>query len=168
MPAGHAPHCPTGGGVMTVSAGFSVHPASARLIHRVTRATSLVIEPAPLACGPCNQPRKKLVPPARRRDTRPSQRCNANYGVTVIAAVPLFPSLVAVIVADPGPTPLTRPVWSTVATLGSLVDQVITRPPSALPFASRVVAVSCTVEFTGTVWPTTRSPRCSTFPQADR
>src|SRR5213596_2020107 len=36
--------------------------------------------------------------------------------VTVMAAVPLFPSLVALIVMEPGVTPLTRPLVLTVAT----------------------------------------------------
>src|SRR5436309_4242234 len=64
---------------------------------------------------------------------------------TVIAAVPLFPSLVAVIVADPTATAVTRPLADTVATAGALLDQVTSRPVSTLPAESFVVAVSCTV-----------------------
>ena len=64
-------------------------------------------------------------------------------GFTVIADVPLFPSLVAVIVAEPGATAVTRPFASTVATPGALVVQLIVRPESGLPFASSGVAVSC-------------------------
>src|SRR3990172_9425453 len=66
-------------------------------------------------------------------------------------AVPLFPSLVAVIVADPSPAPVTRPAADTVATWGASVSQVTVRPGSALPAASLVVAVSCTVPPTGTL-----------------
>src|SRR5438477_160148 len=65
--------------------------------------------------------------------------------VTVMDDVPLFPSLVAVIVADPGVTPETSPALLTVATDVLLLDQVTVRPESAAPFASLGVAVSCTV-----------------------
>src|SRR5436190_1469948 len=50
--------------------------------------------------------------------------------VTVIAAVPLLPSLVAVIVADPASTAVTRPVALTVATPGALLAQFTERPSS--------------------------------------
>ena len=60
-------------------------------------------------------------------------------------AVPLCPSLVAVIVAEPAATPLTSPVPLTVATDVLLLAQVTARPDSGLPLASFGVAVSCTV-----------------------
>jgi len=63
----------------------------------------------------------------------------------VIAAVPFFPSLVAVMVAEPAATPLTSPVPLTVATAVLLLPHVTTRPDSAFPLASRGVAVNCTV-----------------------
>src|SRR5213593_330968 len=52
------------------------------------------------------------------------------YGswVTVMTAVPLCPSLVAVIVADPAAAPVTSPLELTVATEALLLDQVIARP----------------------------------------
>src|SRR5213596_3186540 len=65
-------------------------------------------------------------------------------GVTVIAAGPLCPSLVAVIVAEPAAAPLTRPLLLTVATAVLLLDHVTLRPDSRFPFASLSVAVSCT------------------------
>src|SRR5438046_1880423 len=65
--------------------------------------------------------------------------------VTVMLALPLCPSLVAVIVAEPAVTPLTSPLPFTVATDVLLLDQVTTRPVSGLPLASFGVAVSCTV-----------------------
>ncbi len=68
--------------------------------------------------------------------------------VTVIADVPLLPSLVAVIVAVPAATPVTRPVAFTVATVGSLEPHVTTRPVSVPPIESLVVAVSCVVAVT--------------------
>src|SRR5205823_1645170 len=64
---------------------------------------------------------------------------------TVIAAVPLFPSLVAVSVAAPTATPVACPAPFTVATAGLLLDQVTVRPPSGLPNASRVIAAYCAV-----------------------
>jgi len=59
---------------------------------------------------------------------------------TVIAAVPLWPSLVAVIVAEPVTTAVTRPLASTVATAVLLLDHVTTRPVSVLPVESLVTA----------------------------
>src|SRR3989442_3792859 len=65
---------------------------------------------------------------------------------TVTAELPLFPSLVAVMVTGPpAALPVTRPFASTVARLASLVTHVMVRPVSALPAASFGVAVSCTV-----------------------
>src|SRR5881396_401991 len=75
----------------------------------------------------------------------------ADGGVTVMAAVPLCPSLVAVIVAEPATTPVTSPLELTVTTAVLLLDHVIVRPDSALPFASFGVAVSWTVLPAGTL-----------------
>src|SRR5213593_3549839 len=72
-------------------------------------------------------------------------------GVTVTLDVPLFPSLVAVIVAEPVTTPVTSPLPFTVATAVLLLDQVTTRPGRGFPFASFGVAVSCTVSPTCTL-----------------
>src|SRR5439155_531641 len=69
---------------------------------------------------------------------------------TVTAAVPLCPSLVAVIVAAPAATPVTSPVEDTVATAGVPDAQVTDRPESTLPAASFRVVVSCTVAPTST------------------
>src|SRR5207245_2032131 len=55
---------------------------------------------------------------------------------TVTAAVPLCPSLVAVIVAAPTATPVTSPVADTVAIAAFELAQLITRPLSTLPAAS--------------------------------
>src|SRR3989442_7200551 len=71
--------------------------------------------------------------------------------VTVIAAVPLLLSLVAVIVADPAATPATSPLPFTVATAELLLAQVTIRPASGVPLASLGVAVSCSVCPTGTL-----------------
>src|SRR5437867_9867631 len=65
--------------------------------------------------------------------------------VTVTAALPTLPSLVAVIVADPAALLVTRPLGLTVATAVSLLAHVSARPVNALPAESFGVAVSCTV-----------------------
>jgi hypothetical protein len=65
--------------------------------------------------------------------------------VTVMEDVPVFVSLVAVIVAVPAPTAVTRPFASTVAAETLLEAQVTRRPVSTVPFASLVTAVSCCV-----------------------
>src|SRR5689334_24095499 len=66
-------------------------------------------------------------------------------GVTVIADVPVLPSLVAVIVAEPAALAVTSPVELTLAALLLLEDHVTTRPVRMLPLASLSVAVSWTV-----------------------
>src|SRR5881409_1476237 len=78
--------------------------------------------------------------------------CDVPGGVTVIADVPLWPSLVAVIVTGPpAATPLTSPLPFTLAIALLLDRQVTTRPVNGLPFASLGVAVSCNVLPTATL-----------------
>jgi hypothetical protein len=62
--------------------------------------------------------------------------------LTVIAAVPVFVSLNAVIVALPAAIAVTRPEPETVLMPVLLELQVITRPVTTLLLASRVVAES--------------------------
>src|SRR5690348_1396634 len=71
--------------------------------------------------------------------------------LTVMAARSLTPSLVAITAADPMATPVTRPFGSGVATAALSLVQVIGCPVSALPFASRIVADSCSVPPTARV-----------------
>ncbi|HKR09470.1 MAG TPA: hypothetical protein VJS39_09795 [Gemmatimonadaceae bacterium] len=66
-------------------------------------------------------------------------------GVTVRVALPVLPSLVAVIFAVPGATAVTTPVADTVAIAELSELQVIMRPDSTLPAPSRSVAVACEV-----------------------
>jgi hypothetical protein len=66
----------------------------------------------------------------------------AGPGVTVMPAVPIWPSLVAVMVVDPSDTPVTNPLPLTLATEGDPLDQVILRPGSWAPAASLGMAVS--------------------------
>src|SRR6266540_2004013 len=63
---------------------------------------------------------------------------------TVTAALPLWPSLVAVIVAEPAVTPVTRPLALTVAT-ALLPLAHVTWLDSGLPLVSMTVAPSWTV-----------------------
>jgi hypothetical protein len=65
--------------------------------------------------------------------------------VAVTVALPIWPSLVAVIDTFPAATAVTRPDAKTVATAVLLEFQPITRPVSTLLLASRVTAESCTV-----------------------
>jgi hypothetical protein len=63
--------------------------------------------------------------------------------MTVIDAVPFFPSLVAVIVTGPPTTsPDTNPLADTLAIAELLDDQLTARPVSGFPAPSRTVAVS--------------------------
>src|SRR6266550_3416468 len=71
--------------------------------------------------------------------------------VTVMAAVPLCPSLVAVIVAGPAAKAVTRPLLLTVATEVLELVQVTVHPVRMLPLASRSVAVSWSVCPAGTL-----------------
>ena len=61
--------------------------------------------------------------------------------VTVTLEVPVFPSLVAVIVVVPGVSPVTIPACETLATSGLLDVHETARPVSVVPFASFIVAV---------------------------
>jgi hypothetical protein len=63
-------------------------------------------------------------------------------GTTVIEDVPVFPSLVAVIVALPSAREVTRPLAETVAIDGALDDHVTVRPLRTLLLASLVSAAS--------------------------
>jgi hypothetical protein len=64
---------------------------------------------------------------------------------TVIVLVPLFVSLVAVMIAVPGATAVTNPLDETVATAVLLELHVTTRSVTIVPVESRTVAVSATV-----------------------
>jgi hypothetical protein len=65
--------------------------------------------------------------------------------VTVISDVPVFVSLVAVMVVLPAPTAVTRPFPSTVAAAGLPEVHAIDRPVSTVPLVSLRTAVSCWV-----------------------
>src|ERR1041384_1662809 len=65
--------------------------------------------------------------------------------VTVMDAVPFFPAVVALMVAEPVLMPITSPLADTVATPLLLLDQVKVGPEMGLPLASLATAASCTV-----------------------
>jgi len=62
--------------------------------------------------------------------------------VTLTLALPVTPSLVAVIVADPTESAVTRPVVVTDATVAALDAQLIVRPVKTFPEASLSVAAN--------------------------
>src|SRR5437764_9359488 len=96
---------------------------------------------------------RRLAPPRPAAVVVPNPIAPGNTGNgpedavrTVIDAVPLLPSLVAVIVTGPpAATPVTSPLPFTLAIVLSLDVQVITRPVNGLPLASLGVALSCTI-----------------------
>src|SRR5438128_12234973 len=71
--------------------------------------------------------------------------------VTVSVAIPLFPSLVAVIVVVPASNADTKPPADTVATFSAVDVHVTVRPVKTAPLASRSVAVNCCVPPTVTL-----------------
>src|SRR2546430_14514242 len=81
----------------------------------------------------------------------PASTGGPELGCTVTVDVPLFPELVAVILAVPADTPTTEPWLLTVATLVALLAQLIAAPSTGLPFASLAVATSCTIPYAGIV-----------------
>ena len=86
-----------------------------------------------------------VIPTTRLAEDGVTVTVLTGASVTVIEDVPVFVSLVAVIVVAPAPTAVTRPFPSTVAAAGSLEVQVTVRPVSTFPFASLVTEVSCCV-----------------------
>src|SRR2546428_13081904 len=81
---------------------------------------------------------QSAMSPAPTRTGGPDAAC------TVTVDVPVFPWLVAVMLAVPCATPTTYPRVLTPATPGALLAQAIVAPPTAFPFESFGVAVSCT------------------------
>jgi len=71
-------------------------------------------------------PQQKAAPPGVRPQVvaPPALSDTKLTVITVIAAVPLTPAAVAVIVADPDPTPVKNPDPETVATPGLSLDQL--------------------------------------------
>jgi methyl coenzyme M reductase subunit C len=68
----------------------------------------------------------------------------AGGALTVRTTLPDFPSVAAVIVAEPGETPVTTPVGPIDATLIADDVHVSVRSVTRLPSRSRTVVLSCT------------------------
>jgi hypothetical protein len=75
-------------------------------------------------------------------DARETVTIATGTGTTVIEEAPVLPSLVAVIVALPSATAVTRPLAETVAIDGALDDHATVRPLRTLLLASLVSAAS--------------------------
>src|SRR5436190_2876728 len=114
-------------------------------------ATGTVLEVEPI--GPL--PQQYAVPfRVSRQVPRPPALSDWDTCAIVITLMParsLVPWLEAVISADPVATAVTSPCASTVDTAVLPLDQVTVRPSTTLPFASRIVAVSCTFPPTASV-----------------
>jgi hypothetical protein len=130
-------------------------------LHPGGNATKLVAEPPPIVHPAGNATKLVAEPPPTDHPeyllgklTKPAETSmlTANGApATLIAAVPVLPSLVAVIVTGPpAAMPVTSPVDETVA-IAPLLVHVTSRPVSTFPAASVVVAVSCTVAPTTTI-----------------
>jgi len=106
------------------------------LVHVTGRAVSgLPAESCGVAVS-CN-----VCPTGRLADAGETRTEATGTIATLIVAVAVLLSLVAVIVTEPWVTPPTCPLLLTVATLGLLLAQVTGRPVSVLPAESLVVAV---------------------------
>jgi hypothetical protein len=66
-------------------------------------------------------------------------------GLIVSVALPVFPSLMAMICTEPGATAVTTPAADTVASAGLPDVHATLRPVKMLPSAARVVPVACVV-----------------------
>jgi len=89
-----------------------------------------------------------VAPATARSVTAPGAPGGGGGATTVSVAVPVFPSLIAVMTAEPAARPVTSPLPLTDATDGFELVQLTARPESVLPLASLSVAASCWV------WPT--------------
>ena len=84
-----------------------------------------------------------MVPPTVMLDAASVTLTEATgIGVTVIAAEPVWPSLVAVIDVDPSLTAVTTPLAFTVVTAMLVEAHVTPRPVRTLPAASFICAVA--------------------------
>ena len=131
---------------MTTPFASTVATAFAPLVHRVSRpvSTAPVVERAVAVSVVVRPVRIVAVPGVTVTDV-------TGTDVTCTAADPVRPSLVAMTFTFPGATPVTTPSLLTVATDAFPVLQLTTRPPSMLPWLSRNVAPSVTVDPTCTV-----------------
>src|ERR1043166_9178918 len=103
-----------------------------------------VLPPASLAtAASCTVPLEAMVAVAGVTATEAT--ATGAGAVTVTAALPLFPPLLAEMVAVPAVTAVTSPLADTVATAVLLLLQAKLCPAGVLPAASFATAVSCEV-----------------------
>ena len=112
----------------------------APLIHVMGRCAST----APAASSACALA-TTLLPASRSIDTGATRTETTGDGNTTTVADPVRPSLVTVIVADPGAAAVTVPSPPTRATVSLLLAKVSGRPLSRVPLASVICTVSRTV-----------------------
>src|SRR2546428_362119 len=164
-------HVPGGGGAETVSAAVPLCPSLVAVIVPAPAAPPAT-SPLPLPVATAGLPLAHVtvrpvsglplaslgvavsctvMPSFTLADGGATVTDATGAGVTVIAAVPLSPSDVAVIVAEPVATAVTRPLAPTVATVTFELDHATARPVNGLPLASLGVAASCTVSPTATL-----------------
>src|SRR5690349_15782422 len=121
----------------------TVATAALRLRHAMVRPVSTVPAASRTVADSCTVPAGAIVAVCGATVT---DAAGAGGGASTVTSVPAdLPSLLAVIVAVPTATPVTSPLSDTVAVPADEVAQVMVRPVRTLPFASRAVAVICTV-----------------------
>ena len=110
-----------------------------------TTGTPLIVTLLPVTTDAKLVPVIVAVIPGVRRAGVTAVTVGSGMSVTVTAAVPVFPSLTALMVSVPTATPVTTPVCDTVALLSLLLDHVTCRSVRTVPFAADSVAKSCRV-----------------------
>ena len=126
--------------VVTRPALFTVATAVLALVHVTARPVSTLFDASRVTAVAC-----VVLPAVTDGDASDTLTVATGTDATVITAPPLCPSLVAVIVAVPTASDVTRPLAFTVATAVFELLHVIARPLSTLVAASRVTAVACVV-----------------------
>ena len=112
--------------------------ADALLLHVTARPVSVFPAASRALAASC------CVPPTTRLAVAGLTLTAATgTGVTVMDALPVIPSTVAVSVAVPAATAVTSPVAETLTTAGALLLHATARPVSTFPLASWALAVSC-------------------------
>jgi hypothetical protein len=109
------------------------------------KATDLPVRRLPDASYSLTDDSLVSPPPMLSRESvRTTRATGAGGGVAmVIEAAPLTPPLVAMIETLPGANAVTRPDSDTVASVGSLLLQVIEAPEIGAPLTSRAMATAC-------------------------
>ncbi len=121
---------------VTTPVALTVATAVLELVQVTTRPVSTLLEASRATAVAC-----VLSPIATVGAANVTVTVATGSAVTEMSAVPLWPSLVAVIVAVPTASDVTRPLAFTVATAVLELLHVTARPVSTLFDASRVTAV---------------------------